>query len=342
LFRTRILLLSLVLPVFAQQSSPQSEPNRRIALDIVVTDKAGKPVSGLQQQDFSVADNKQPQKLLSFQAVEGATADPPVEVILLVDRVNTSFQTAANEREQTKKFLRGNGGQLAQPVSMVFFDDSGTTMQPPSRDGNALMTALDQSDSALRTSRRSQGIYGAADRFQWSLNALHSVAAYEAKKPGRKMLIWLSPGWPMLSGPNIELSSKDQQGLFNTLVGASTELLRARIALYSIDPLGLADAGGFRTTWYQEFLKGVTGPRKMQAGNLALPVLAWESGGRVFNSSNDIAGEIAKCIVDTTAYYVVSFDTPPADGPNEYHQLEVHIGKPGLTSRTRTGYYAQP
>jgi hypothetical protein len=30
------------------------------------------------------------------------------------------------------------------------------------------------------------------------------------------------------------------------------------------------------------------------------------------------------------------------DGPNEYHALEIKLGKPGLTARTRTGYYAQP
>ena len=28
--------------------------------------------------------------------------------------------------------------------------------------------------------------------------------------------------------------------------------------------------------------------------------------------------------------------------PNEYHQLEVHVAKPGLTARTRQGYYSRP
>ena len=27
---------------------------------------------------------------------------------------------------------------------------------------------------------------------------------------------------------------------------------------------------------------------------------------------------------------------------DEYHTLEVKVDKPGLTARTRTGYYAQP
>jgi hypothetical protein len=28
--------------------------------------------------------------------------------------------------------------------------------------------------------------------------------------------------------------------------------------------------------------------------------------------------------------------------PDEYHQLQIKLAKPGLTARTRQGYYAQP
>ena len=135
--------------------SPHGSANRSITLDVVVTDKSGKPVPGLQQQDFTLLDNKQPQKIVSFHAVEGgtATADPPVEVILLVDEVNTVIlKRSASERNEIEKFLRRNGGELARPVSMVLFSDSGTTMgSTSSRDGNALIAALSQRRSALRT-----------------------------------------------------------------------------------------------------------------------------------------------------------------------------------------------
>jgi len=46
----------------------------RIYLDVVVTPKSGEPVSGLQQQDFTVMDNKAPVAISSFRAVEGAQA----------------------------------------------------------------------------------------------------------------------------------------------------------------------------------------------------------------------------------------------------------------------------
>src|SRR5580700_11146200 len=133
---------------------PQLEqPDRRITLDVVVTDKSGKPVTGLQQQDFTLLDNKQPQKILSFQAVEGATAtaDSSVEVILLVDEVNTPFRGVADTRIAVEKFLGRNGGELARPVSLVYHSDSGTTMgSAPTRDGNALIADLKQRQAGMR------------------------------------------------------------------------------------------------------------------------------------------------------------------------------------------------
>lgn len=318
--------------------------DRRMTLDVAVTDKPGKPIAGLQQQDFTLLDNKQPEKLVSFEAVAGAaTPDPPVEVTLLMDEVNTSFSTVATERDQIEKFLRMNGGQLPRPVSIVYLSDSGlTTGIAASKDGNAIAAELNGKQSALRSITRSQGVYGAEDRVGLSIRALEQLATDDATRPGRKLVIWVSPGWPFLSGPNIEITSKHKQELFNTIIGVSNALRQARITLYSVDPLGTGDAVGFQTTQYREFLKAPKNWGQVQIGDVALQVLAYQTGGRVLNSSNDVAGEIATCVSDASAFYVLSFDSLPGDGPNEYHTLEVKVGKPGLTARTRTGYYAQP
>jgi VWFA-related protein len=155
-------------------------------------------------------------------------------------------------------------------------------------------------------------------------------------------LIWISPGWPLLTGPGIELTSKDEESLFNSVVGLSAALREARVVLYSIDPLGMADTATFRTSYYEMFLKGPTSARKTQGGNLALQVLAVQSGGKVLNSSNDLVSLIASCWQDTKSFYTLTFDSPPADRPDEYHSLEIKVDKPGLIARTRTGYYAEP
>ncbi len=334
-------LFSLSVPVL--EIAQQGSSDTHITLDVVANDKSGRPVSGLEQQDFTVFDNKQARKILSFQAIDGPAAAAPVEIILIVDSVNTSFNNVGYEREQIDKFLRQDGGKLALPVSLAFFSDFGLNLQgAPSRDGNALVAYLDHNETALRTIRRSQGFYGAADRSQLSVRAVVQLAQQEQNRPGRKIVIWVSPGWPLLSGPEMQLTPKDEQQIFNTIVGISTQLRQSRITLYSLDPLGTLDSGGFRTFYYEQFLKGVISPRQALLGDLGLQVFAYQSGGRVLNSNNNVAGEIETCVRDANAYYVLSFDAPPADGPNEYHALEVKIGRPGLKAQTRSGYYAQP
>jgi VWFA-related protein len=93
---------------------------------------------------------------------------------------------------------------------------------------------------------------------------------------------------------------------------------------------------------YQQFLKGVSAPERVDYGDLDLQVLAVQSGGQVLFGSNDLATLIDQCVADASAYYVLSFKPPVAAHPNEYHDLTIQIDKPGLKARTRTGYYAQP
>jgi VWFA-related protein len=317
-----------------------------MTLDVVVTDKSGKPVPGLAQKDFTLLDNKQPQKIVSFQAVEGAAAaaDQPVEVIILVDTVNTEFTNVASARKEIEKFLGRSGGALAQPVSMIFFSDGAATGTISSRDGNAVIADLNQKQLGLRTIGRAQGSFGGFERMQMSLITLRKLADFEAGMPGRKLVVWISPGWPFLtSGMDQVLESqKQKQWFFDSIVALSDGLRRARITLYSIDPLGTADALSLRTTDYKQFLKGVKKAAQADLGDLALQVLASQSGGQVLNSSNDLAGEIATCAAEANSYYVLTFEGLPGDGPNEYHALDIKLAKPGLTARTRSGYYAQP
>lgn len=39
-------------------------------------------------------------------------------------------------------------------------------------------------------------------------------------------MLWVSPGWPLLSGRRVETDSKQQQQIFGNIVGLSTQLLQ--------------------------------------------------------------------------------------------------------------------
>lgn len=336
----------------AQQGAAGQSPNgseQNLTLDVVVTDKAGTPVRGLRQQDFTLLDNKQPQGLTSFRAVDVAagTPAPYIEIVVVMDAINADLVKAEMGREGIKKFLQMNGGKLATPVSVVLVSDSPTQIRSKaSTDGNALAALVDQYTLGLRTVDRSQGSYGVAERFEMSMKALDSLAAYEASKPGRKLMLWISPGWPLLSSAAADVTSQDQQHIFHSIVAFSTSLRQDHIAVYNVETRGVDETSTGQFYDYEQFLAGVKSPNQAYPPTLSLQVLAVQTGGRVFNRSNDLPGaiadEIAKGASDASPFYVLSFQVGRADRANEYHSLEVKVAKPGVIARTRTGYYAQP
>jgi VWFA-related protein len=322
-----------------QNASTAAPASRRIVLDVVVTPKSGKPVPGLQEQDFTLLDNKTPRPIASFRAVNG---NEPVSVILLVDTVNTDYQRVAYEREQLDKFLSANGGHLAHPTKLAFFTDTGTQIQQGSTtDGNSIKAALDQYTVGLRSIRRTSGIYGDGERFELSIKTLGQLVSAESRQPGRTIILWISPGWPLLSGPGIYLDHNQQEQIFNDVINLSTQLRQSRITLYGVDPLGAGQPVS-TTYYYQGFLKGVSRPDHVDAADLGLQVLATQTGGLALSSNNDIAAMLQTCVDDTEAYYEISFDAPPTEHPNEYHSIDLKLANPGLIARTRTGYYSQP
>lgn len=324
-------------PPAATQSGPME-------LDVVVTDKAGHPVSGLQQSDFTLLDDKLPAAITSFHAFDNS--DPsinPTQVILLVDEVNTTFSAISTERDQLQNFLLQNQGHLQFPVSMIFLTDTGMqSLNKPTTDGNALNDQLKQKQSELRSITRSTGFYGAAERMQISLQGLQTVATAAANVPGRKLLVWISPGWPIMNNPDVYVSEKQQKSFFGVIVELSNSLRQSHVTLYSVDPLGAAAAAQIRNAEWRDFVKPVRNANHAEPADLALQAIATQSGGEVLFGSNDVASEISKFVQDGTAWYALTFDPQRADAPNTWHDLEVKLDKAGLKVRTRNGYYAGP
>src|ERR1035438_4122027 len=269
-------------PSLALALAPADESRQgRIVLSVVVTDKSGKPVSGLELKDFTLLDNNQQGKILSFHAFDGTvhSDDPPVKVILLLDTVNISFQQVADARQQIEKFLRQKSSHLSQPMSIYLFTNDGLKFQfEPSSDGNALAADLKQVDGQLRTIGQAQAGWGDLDRVLLSVRNLDSIAQNEANSPDRKILIWVGHGWPMLNSVQFQVSSSQgQQQLFDSIVELSNSLREAHIALYSISSEegseSISKVGGGNPFPYQDFLKGVKSVQKASLSNLGLTAI---------------------------------------------------------------------
>jgi VWFA-related protein len=310
---------------------------RQVTLDIQVIDASGKPVTALAQQDMTLLDNGQPHTITSFREIGGNDEAAPTEAILLLDTINASFEDVVIERQGIEAFLGQNGGHLAIPVSLVFLSDTGVKLNNPSRDGNSLANDLNKLPTPVRVIGSAQGAEGAQDRSQRSLKALQMLTAYEATRAGRKLLIWVGPGWPLLSRSTAEVGARSQRRYFTSIVDITTALRRAHITLYSVAPLNLAQGGGQNSFLYQAYLKGVESSAEADSTNLALQVLAVHSGGLVLSKSGDLAGQIALCMADGREYYEITFDAAEAD-QIQYRALQLKLNRSGVEARTSSQY----
>jgi VWFA-related protein len=316
----------------------------RLQLDVVVTDRSGEAVAGLQLNDFTLLNDNHPEKILSFTAFEADKAlnggGAPASVILVMDDLNIGARNLPYAKQQVEKFLRQNGGHLSLPISILTLSPTKLlVLGSPSTDGNGLANLLEQQKSELRTGGVALGGNGSVERYVMSLNALDSIVNRQGKSSGRKLLVWIGGGWPILDGVayNLSVAGAEKRN-FAEIVSLSSRIREARIALYTTS----WDLGNLNFDHYRGYLKGVRSARQADFPDLSLQVLSVQSGGRVLNDSTDLTAEINRCLADATAFYRISFDPPRADRVDEYHDIEVQIDKPGLTARSSTGYYAQP
>jgi len=324
----------------------------RIHLDVIVTDAAGKLVSGLTAKDFTLLDDNRAQQIVSFRSFDGrneppvdsngqahnvdASAEPPTEIILVIDTLNAGFAEVSFTRDKVEKFLE-KSGHLTQPISILLLADNGFVARAgPSADGKALAKAVHSMQTGMHTINAAQGASGALEQLQRSVRSVALIANNAVKRPGRKLLIWTGPGWPTLRGESDIYSARGHQLNFETIISLSTSLREAQMEICS--------AGGGSEFYVRDYMKGIRTAKQANSGNLALPILAVQSGGMSLNGGNHGHPEdqIKTCLADADAYYRISFDPPKSTESDEYHDLKVRVAKPGLTARTNTGYYDQP
>ncbi len=321
------------------QLQPAATAGHELRQEAYVNAKSGQPVNDLEQKDFTVSDNKSARPITTFRRLN--PQKEPVSVILLLDAVNTPYQTTVYARGGIEKFLKLNQGQLANPTSIVIMTDQGVEMNNSfSTDGNALSDELEHHTIGLREITRNSEWSG-PERLQICINAVHKMIQTMVSLPGRKIVVWISAGWPLVSGPQVYLDAKQEQQIFNEVVTMSAQLRELDITMYVANPLGTAEPMQ-EADLYETYLKGVSKLDQVQFGNLSIQVLAAQSGGLVIEGNSDVTGMLKECLLDADSWYEIGFEPSPADKPNEYHHIEIKVDRPGVLVRTRDGYYANP
>lgn len=157
------LALALALASSAQQTPPTTFTARSdlVLVPVVVRDKSGAPVTGLQEQDFTLADGGKPQIIRSFEEVrDERTARPesarpgvfsnvgfaqPGEqrpTIILLDLLNPEWAQQVYARQQLLRYLE-QSLDPGQPVALLTLTSGGlTVIHDFTRDPRVLIAAL--------------------------------------------------------------------------------------------------------------------------------------------------------------------------------------------------------
>jgi VWFA-related protein len=332
------LLFGTPLAGLAQQPLPSvALPSHGITISVAVDTKSDQPATSLNEKDFTILDNKTPRPITSFRVVTPPAE--PVHVILLLDAVNMPYEALAYTRQGIERYLKSNEGTLAYPTTLAILTDHGVQIANGfSTDGNRLNDSFHNQQIGLREINRASEWSG-AERLQICIDAFRQLASFAGGLPGRKAVIWISAGWPLVSGPRIYLDAQQEDQIFNNVVLFSNQLRQDEMTVYNVNPWGVGEALE-RADYYEAFLKAPARPNDVQLGDLAVQVLAIHTGGLAIESNSDVTGNIARCLADFRSWYQIVFDPLPADKPNEYHHIEVHLDQRDLVARTTDGYYA--
>ena len=370
-------LLALdVAPAPAQDSngSPQTPHTpsltvnaRLVVLDVVVTDKNGKPVDGLTAKDFQVFEDNQPQRVRSFESPSAhglpaeavasgmATVFDPANpatfgqspvTILVLDQLNTHFADSSFARRSLHDYLAKQPALLSQPTTLLaVYDNHFKLQQGFTRDRDALLKALVKTptENAWKLEVNGSTEYGPLERLDQSLRALEQIAQSNARIPGRKNLIWVGGGFPTPDPTSID--GDDAQEVKDTLQHITDVLLDTRVTVYAVDPsssaAGLTEItdisqAAFVSAAGDGFGGGVDPFNATEDFDRLGPV----TGGRVIRGMNNISQQIAMDVDLSAKFYTIGYSPSSSSTSSaQYRKIRVVCVRPGLTVATRDGYY---
>jgi VWFA-related protein len=359
---------------FAQDAASQAPTlhvnARLVVLDVVVTDKQGKPVEGLKREDFNVLEDNVPQTVRSFEppaahalpASEASAQDAAMQVfdpakpttfgqspatILVLDQLNTHFADSSFARRELASYLGKQPEVLDHPTTLVtLYQDHFNVLQEFTRDRAKLQHALNAAPVKYSWSLELNGKaeHSPLERLDTSLRALESMAESYARIPGRKNIIWIGGGFPSIDPET--LASNDFHEVQDEMKHVTDVLLDARVTLYAVDPTSHA-AGMNELTDFQQIafaqLSGELGSASIDPMNTGgdFDSLGALTGGRVIRTLNNVADQIALSVDYADRYYTIAYSpTNASQDAVKFRHIRVLCTKPGTVVTTRTGYYA--
>ena len=158
-----------------------------------------------------------------------------------------------------------------------------------------------------------------AVRVPMTYAALGGLAVELSRVPGRKNIVWITDGVPLVLGPN----RSDTGQIVDYTPGLrhlSETLERSGIAVYPVQ---------------QVFASG-----RLESAD-TLDQFAGLTGGRP-DAGKDIGAAIQQSMLDMRTGYQMAYYPPAQNWDGKFHKLRVTSTRKGVRIQAKTGYYAWP
>ena len=202
-------------------------------------------------------------------------------------------------------------------------------------------------------------------RNQVSLSAIKGLIIHMGTlKEGRKALIVVSEGFTNALPPQMRNADAQYPGLgnpsaFDPLAGDNDpnefryqafanfdmdsdlrnvydEANRQNVAIYAVDPRGLP---GFEFDINENV--GLRADQQYLNSTMdTLRVLADNTDGRAIVNRNDLDVGMKQIMRDSSAYYLIGYNSSQAPTDGKFHDIKVRVKRPGVQVRARKGYWA--
>ena len=361
-----------------------------VEVDAVVTDEDGAFVDDLTLEDFEVFEDGEPQSVDAFslinipvaRAERPLFADAPIApdiasndrpfdgrvFVLLLDDLHTAPLRTGHVKVAAREFIERHIG--ANDLVSVFHTSGRSDASQGFTGNRRLLLAavnkfigqgtrsgvLTRNDTFFRalsqdpTARVVDELdFERGTKARASLATLRDLSEWLAGVRGRrKAVVFLS------QGIDYDIYDVIEQPYGATIVAEVKRTIaaatQANVALYTLDPRGIATVGSdeIEAGIIQDDLStgGTTGLRSdslrynLRLAQDSLQVLADETGGMAFVNSNDLSGAFSRIIEDNSSYYVLGYYATDSRRDGSFRAIDVRVTRPGLVVRARNGYLA--
>jgi VWFA-related protein len=202
-------------------------------------------------------------------------------------------------------------------------------------------------------------------RRQVSLSALKGLSVkLGALREGRKAIVLLSEGYTAMLPPQMRDAIAGVPGFGNPARGnplagennlnedrarsmaeidlqSELQLVfdaanRSNTAIYAVDPRGLS-TGEFDIA---DNIGNKQSQESLRSTISSLQTLAENTDGRAIVNRNDLAKGMEQIVRDSSAYYLLGYNSTQAAQDGKFHPIRVRIKRPGVQVRARKGYWA--